>query len=65
MQIPTNTDNTMEGTDQLNQPLEALVRDGLDRFSGQITPVDFNLSDENSDRTFGPVDKGLMAPLNR
>lgn len=60
MQILINTDNNIEGTDQLSQQLEALVRDALDRFSSQITRVEVNLSDENSDRKFGPEDKRCL-----
>ncbi len=55
MQILVNTDNTIEGHEQLIERIEAIAREGLSRFSDRITRVDLHLSDVNGKR--GGVDK--------
>ena len=60
MQIQINTDSSVEGSDRLAQQVEAVVRDALDLFSAQITRVEVNLSDENSDKKFGAQDKRCL-----
>lgn len=54
MQIQVNTDGSIEGSDQLRQEVEPLVRDALDRFRERITRVEVHLSDENGDKKSGP-----------
>jgi len=60
MQIQINTDSNIEGNERLAQQVEAVVRDALDRFSAQITRVEVNLSDEDSDKKFGAEDKRCL-----
>jgi len=51
MKIQFNTDRNIKGSDQLTSPLIALIEDGLERFSDQITRIEVHLSDED-----GPKD---------
>ncbi|QVL51965.1 MAG: hypothetical protein KFB97_10715 [Cyanobium sp. M30B3] len=60
MQIQINTDNNIEGHEQLAEQVEAVVRDALQRFSEKITRVEVHLSDENSDKKFGVEDKRCL-----
>lgn len=55
MQILVNTDNAIDGHEQLIERLEAIARDGLSRFSDRITRVELHLSDVNGER--GGADK--------
>lgn len=57
MPIQLNTDSNIKGDDALAQQVEAVVRNTLERFSGQITRVSIHLSDENSNKEFGAEDK--------
>ena len=50
MQIQINTDNTIEGHEQIAETLEATIGEGLSRFSEKITRVELHLSDVNGDR---------------
>ena len=56
MQIQINTDSNIEGDAELVQQIKALVRNSLDRFSEQVTRVEVQLSDQNSDKKFGNED---------
>ncbi len=56
MQIQINTDNNIEGQEELATQVEAVVQDSLRRFSDQITRVEVHLSDENSHKN-GQDDK--------
>lgn len=47
MQIQINTDNHVEGTEQLIAASKALISDKLGRFNAQITRVEVHFSDEN------------------
>jgi ribosome-associated translation inhibitor RaiA len=60
MQIQINTDGNIEAHEQLAQQVEAVVRDGLQRFTEKITRVEVHLSDENSDKKFGAEDKRCL-----
>lgn len=60
MQIQVNTDDNVEGRDELAQRVEAEIRDALDRFSDHITRVEVHLSDENSDKSGGSDKRCLM-----
>jgi len=48
MQIQINTDNHIEGSDELTQQTQAVVESALERFAEHITRVEVHLSDENS-----------------
>jgi len=56
MQIQINTDNNIEGREELATQVEGVVQDSLSRFSDQITRVEVHLSDENSHKS-GQDDK--------
>jgi ribosome-associated translation inhibitor RaiA len=60
MQIQINTDGNIEAHEQLAQQVEAVVRDGLQRFTEKITRVEVHLSDENSDKKSGAEDKRCL-----
>ncbi len=57
MQIQVNTDNHIQGSDDLSQHVKSIVEDALDRFSTRITRVEVHLSDENSSVKSGEKDK--------
>lgn len=57
MQIQINTGNSIANNDRQLQHTEEVVRTSLDRFSAQITRIEVHLSDENSDKKFGTMDK--------
>jgi ribosome-associated translation inhibitor RaiA len=59
MQILINTDNNVEGRDELAHLVEATVRTALSRFSDQITRVEAHLGDESAGRPTGD-DKRCM-----
>jgi ribosome-associated translation inhibitor RaiA len=48
MQIQVNTDNQIEGNEQLIGEAEAIVERALGRFSDRITRVEVHLTDESS-----------------
>jgi ribosome-associated translation inhibitor RaiA len=50
MQIQVNTDDNVEGREELARRVEAEVISALSRFSGHITRVEVHLSDENADK---------------
>lgn len=60
MQIQINTDGNIDGHEQLAQQVEAVVRDGLQRFTAKLTRVEVHLSDENSDKKSGAEDKRCL-----
>jgi ribosome-associated translation inhibitor RaiA len=59
MHIQVNTDNNIEGREEMTARVEAVVEDALSRFSDQITRVEVHLSDENSHKS-GQNDKRCM-----
>ena len=59
MQIQVNTDDNIEGRDELIAQVEADIRDGLSRFADRITRVEVHLSDENAKKG-GSDDKRCM-----
>jgi len=59
MHIQVNTDNNIEGREELATQVEAVVEEALSRFSRQITRVEVHLSDENSHKS-GQNDKRCM-----
>ena len=56
MKIQINTDNNIEGSDELIQQTQAVVESALERYAQQITRVEVHLSDENSSHK-GGIDK--------
>ena len=48
MQIQVNTDNHIEGSDELSRQVEAVVEGTFGRFGEKITRVEVHLSDESS-----------------
>ena len=56
MEIQINTDNNIEGSDELIQQTQAVVESALERFAERITRVEVHLSDENSSHK-GGIDK--------
>jgi ribosome-associated translation inhibitor RaiA len=60
MLIQINTDNNIEGNENLSLQVEGRLREALDRFSSQITRVEVSLSDENSAQKFGTRDKRCL-----
>jgi len=59
VQIQVNTDNNIEGRDELAGQIEAEVNATLSRFSDQITRVEIHLSDENAGKS-GSADKRCL-----
>jgi len=59
MPIQVNTDNNIEGREELATQVEAVVEEALSRFSDQITRVEVHLSDENSHKS-GQNDKRCL-----
>jgi hypothetical protein len=59
MQIQVNTDDNVEGRDELAGQVEAEVKATLSRFSDHITRVEIHLSDENAGKS-GSADKRCL-----
>lgn len=59
MHIQVNSDNNIEGREELATRVEAVIEEALSRFSDQITRVEVHLSDENSHKS-GQNDKRCM-----
>lgn len=55
MQIKVNTDNHIEGTQDFQDHVKAVISKSLSHFSEEITRVEVHVSDEN-----GPKDSGKM-----
>ena len=60
MQIQVNTDDNIEGRDELAHQIEAAVNATLSRFSDQITRVEVHLSDEDAGKSGSPDKRCLM-----
>jgi len=60
MKIQINTDNSIEGGDELTQQTQAVVESALERFAHQITRVEVHLSDENSSHKGGSDKRCVM-----
>lgn len=54
MQVQIHTDTHVEGTEAMAQWASSTVKDGLTRFSAQITRVELHLSDVNAGKKNGP-----------
>ncbi len=59
MQIQINTDDNIEGREELADQVKGVVESALERFSDRITRVEVHLSDENG-RKSGQDDKRCM-----
>ena len=59
MKIQINTDNNIEGSDELAEQAKATVESTLGHLAERITRVEVHLSDENSDKS-GAHDKRCM-----
>lgn len=59
MQIQVNSDDNVEGTENLARQVEEEITKSLGRFSDQITRIEVHLGDENGDKS-GSADKRCM-----
>lgn len=59
MQIQVNTDDNIEGRDELTRKVEAEIGTTLGRFADRITRVEVHLSDENAGKS-GTNDKRCL-----
>lgn len=59
MQIQINTDDNIQGRDELTRQAEADIATSLDRFADRITRVEVHLSDENAGKS-GTNDKRCL-----
>lgn len=50
MTIQFNTDNNINGTENLREPFIALLTDELSRFSDQITRLEVHLTDQDGNK---------------
>jgi hypothetical protein len=57
MQVQVNTDNHIQGGEELTRQVEAVVESSLGRFRSWVTRVEVQLSDENSGAKGGSSDK--------
>ncbi len=60
MQIQINTDNNIEGHEQLADEVRSFVESALGSFGDEITRVEVHLSDENGPDKGGADDKRCM-----
>jgi len=60
MQVQINTDNNIEGSEQLTLEVQATLEATLGRFGEQLTRVEVHLSDENSHKSRGDDKKCVM-----
>lgn len=59
MQVQFNTDESVEGHEELGRHAESVVRKALDRFGDQVTRVEIHLSDVNGQKA-GDNDKRCL-----
>ncbi|NYS24665.1 HPF/RaiA family ribosome-associated protein [Rhodobacteraceae bacterium 2376] len=59
MQIQVNTDNTIQGRQDVVQMVESVVKSKLDAVSQSITRIEVHLQDQNAHKS-GPDDKRCM-----
>nr|WP_294894318.1 HPF/RaiA family ribosome-associated protein [uncultured Pedobacter sp.] len=57
MIIQVNTDNHIEGKEELNHYITNLFNEKLQRFDSQLTRIEVHLSDENGGEKSGADDK--------
>ena len=59
MTIQFNTDNNIQGNEELTSPLTSLISDKLNRFSDKISRVEVHLSNDNGNKE-GQNDKRCL-----
>lgn len=59
MQIQINTDENIDGGEELSAKISAQIHQRLDRFSQHITRIEVHLSDSNADKS-GDADKRCL-----
>lgn len=59
MQIQVNTDNNIEGGEELSARVSAEIHNRLDRFNRHITRIEVHLTDEDGDKS-GDSDKHCL-----
>lgn len=59
MQVQFNTDESVEGHEELGRHAESVVRKALDRFGDQITRIEIHVSDVNGQKS-GDNDKRCL-----
>jgi ribosome-associated translation inhibitor RaiA len=59
VQIQVNTDDNVEGGEELSARISTEIHTRLDRFSQHITRIEVHLSDENADKS-GVSDKRCL-----
>lgn len=60
MKIQVNTDENIEGGEELSARVSAEIHTHLDRFRDHITRIEVHLSDEDGDKSGGPDKRCLM-----
>lgn len=60
MQVQVNTDNNVEGREELARRVEAQIRTTLDRYADQITRIEVHLGDQNADKGGGDDKRCLL-----
>lgn len=60
MQVQVNTDDNVDGREELILRVESEVRNALGRFGDHITRVEIHLSDENAGKTASNDKRCLM-----
>lgn len=60
MKIQVNTDHSVDGSEALDQQVEAEVQSALGRFEDRLTRVEVHLADESGDKHGGGADKRCM-----
>lgn len=60
MEIQVNTDRSIEGDERLEEIVEIIVRDNLDRFKNDVTRIEVHLSDENATKGGGDDKRCMM-----
>jgi hypothetical protein len=60
MQVQVNTDDNVEGRNELAHRIEVEINNTLGRFSDQITRIEVHLSDENAGKSGGADKRCLM-----
>ena len=64
MQILVNTDNHIEGSEELTRQTEATVRHALERFGNQITRAEVFFADEDSEARSTERDKRCLIEVH-
>jgi ribosome-associated translation inhibitor RaiA len=60
VQIQVNTDDNIEGGEELSARISTEIHTRLDRFSQHITRIEVHLSDENADKSAGSDKRCLI-----